>query len=469
VPTPGSAGNDPLQPAQWLARQLRPKKLGLGPATGRVVLVTAYLEKRKESLSLAGARLLVLRGQDRGRALHLDKEEVCVGTASSCDLVVADETVSRHHLSLRTLTDAYLLTDLESTNGTFFYGRRIQSMHLQPGDSFDLGRTRIRLEAVGPVVELPLSRSPGFGRLLGRSADSRRLFARLEAVAAQDVTVLLVGETGTGKDVAARSLHEAGPRADKPFVVVDCSAIPSNLMEAELFGHERGAFTGAERRRRGALMEAHGGTLFLDEISKLPYDMQPKLLRALENREVRPLGADRPVAFDARVIAACGGDLRLEVNRGLFRDDLFYRLNIVTIRMPPLRERADDIPMLANHFYRELSRDPQAVLPASVVKSLLLRSWPGNVRELRNTVERWVALSELEEPELADDDQDEPSYATAKARALAAFERTFLTSLLVRANGNITHAARMAAMDRVTLLRLLRRHQIASRASAGSP
>lgn len=433
-----------------------------------MVRLTAYLEKRTETLSLAGARLVVLRGPDRGRALRLEKEEIGVGTGVSCDLVLADETVSRHHLSLRALRDSYLLTDLESTNGTFFCGRRIQSIHLHPGDNIELGRTRIRLEAVGPGVDLPLHPAPGFGRLLGRSADSRRLFARLEAVAAQDVTVLLVGETGTGKDVAARSIHEASPRADKPFAVVDCSAIPSSLMEAELFGHERGAFTGADRRRRGALMEAHGGTLFLDEISKLPYDMQPKLLRALENREVRPLGADRPVSFDARVIAACGCDLRLEVNRGLFREDLLYRLNTVTIQMPPLRERADDIPLLANHFYRELSRDPQAVLPASVMKSLLLRSWPGNIRELRNTVERWVALSELDDSGPIAGHDEEPSYATAKARALAVFERSFLTSLMLRANGNVTHAARMACMDRVTLLRLLRRHEFGSRASAPS-
>jgi DNA-binding NtrC family response regulator len=429
--------------------------------------VTAYLEKRNETFLLAGARLLVVRGPDRGRALRVEREEVSVGSAASCDLVLNDETVSRHHVSIRTLPDAYLVTDLESTNGTFFSERRVHAIQLQPGDSFDLGKTRLRLEAQRETIELPVSAAPRFGRLLGRSADTRRLFARLEAVAALDATVLLVGETGTGKDLAARSLHETGPRAERPFVVVDCSAIPNNLMEAELFGHERGAFTGADRRRRGALMEAHGGTLFLDEISKLPYDMQPKLLRALENREVRPLGADRPVSFDARIVAACGSDLRLDVNRGVFREDLYYRLNIVTIRLPPLRERSDDIPLLANHFYRELTRDPEGVLPPGIIKSLLLRSWPGNVRELRNAVERWVALSEVDEPEPVSPETAEPSYATAKAQALAGFERSFLTQLMLRAGGNISQAARLAEMNRVTLLRLLRRHQIDARTTAG--
>jgi DNA-binding NtrC family response regulator len=379
--------------------------------------------------------------------------------------VVNDETVSRHHLSVRVLTGSYLLCDLESTNGTFVRGRRVQALHLEPGDSFDLGGTRIRLEALrNQSIQLRLSEANRFGRLVGRSADSRRLFALLEAVSRQDVTVLLVGETGTGKDLAAQSIHDASARAEKPFVVVDCSAIPPSLMEAELFGHERGAFTGADRHRNGALLEAHGGTLFLDEVAKLPYEMQPKLLRVLENREVRPLGAGRPIPFDARVIAASDRDLRLEVNRGAFREDLFYRLNIINIRLPPLRERLDDIPILANLFYRELTRDPQATLQPAEITRLLLHSWPGNVRELRNSIERSVALGELDDPEPASEEPDDEPYGAAKAKALAAFERGFLTRLMLRANGNASQAARLAKMDRVNLLKLLRKHNIHRRA-----
>jgi two-component system, NtrC family, response regulator GlrR len=430
-------------------------------------MATNYLKVNKRALVLAGARLVVLKGPDRGRAVRLDKELTTVGSAPSCDLALTDDTVSGHHLSVRVLQDSYLATDLESTNGTFADRYRIQSVHLQPGDTLALGTTRVRLEAVPDSTELPLSDSTSFGKLLGRSAESRRLFALLETVAGQDVTVLLVGETGTGKDLAAQAIHEASPRADKPFVVVDCSAITAPLMEAELFGHERGAFTGAERRREGAFLEAHGGTVFLDEIAKLPYDMQPKLLRALENREVRALGASKPSAFDVRVIAASDSDLRVAVNRGTFRGDLYYRLNVVTIPLPPLRERPDDIPVLANHFYRELTRDPEAMLPLAKMSSFLQHAWPGNVRELRNAVDRWVALSTLEPADAPVAGSGEP-YRAARARALGVFERQFLWPLMVKAEGNVSQAARLASMDRVNLIKLLRKHGLVARNLAAS-
>jgi two-component system response regulator GlrR len=436
-----------------------------GPAQLHLV-TTHYIDVKKRTVVLAGARLVVLKGPDRGRALRITKELISIGTAPSCDLVLTDDTVSAHHLSVRVLQDSYLATDLESTNGTFAGGCRIRSADLQTGDTIDVGRTRVRLEPVAEATELPLSQSTRFGRLLGRSAESRRLFALLEAVAAQDVTVLLVGETGTGKDLAAQAIHETSARAEKPFVVVDCSAISPALIEAELFGHERGAFTGADRSRDGAFLEADGGTIFFDEISKLPFDMQPKLLRALENREVRPLGAARPSAFDARVIAASDSDLRVAVNRGTFRADLLYRLNVVTIAMPPLRERPDDIPLLANHFYQELTRVADAVLPLAKLTSLLQHTWPGNVRELRNAVDQWVTLSGLAlEPEV--DDAPE-SYRAARARAVAAFERRFLWPLMVKADGNVSLAARLASMDRVNLIKLLRKHGLVARAVAGS-
>jgi DNA-binding NtrC family response regulator len=428
-------------------------------------MATNYIQAKKRALLLAGARLVVLKGPDRGRAVRIGKEVTVVGTAPSCDLVLTDDTVSGHHLSVRVLQDSYLATDLESTNGTLAGRYRIGAAHLQPGDTLDLGRTRVRIESLAEPTELPLSDATTFGKLLGRSAESRRLFSLLETIAGQDVTVLLVGETGTGKDLAAQAIHEASSRADKPFVVVDCSAITAPLMEAELFGHERGAFTGAERRREGAFLEAHGGTIFLDEIAKLPYDMQPKLLRALENREVRPLGGSRPNAFDVRVIAASDTDLRVAVNRGTFRGDLFYRLNVVTIPLPPLRERPDDIPLLANHFYREMTRDPEAVLPLARMSSFLQQAWPGNVRELRNAVERWVALSGLDRAEPAVASSGE-SYRAARARALGVFERQFLWPLMVEARGNVSLAARLASMDRVNLIKLLRKHGLVPRTVA---
>ncbi len=419
--------------------------------------VTKQLATRKgETLSWRGARIVVQRGPDRGRALKLDREEVTIGTAESSTFVLRDPTVSRNHLSLRTLPDAFLIKDLESTNGTSIGSTRIKEAYLQLGDTFDVGSTRIKLEAVREPLGLKSSTSDSFGRLIGRSAAAKRLFATLEALAQQDVTVALSGETGVGKDAAAEALHELGLRASGPFVCVDCSAIPANLLEAELFGHEKGAFTGAAERRPGAFQEAHTGTLFLDEIGELPRDLQPKLLRALERHEVRPLGAARPVPVDLRVISATNRDLRLDVNRGLFREDLYYRLHVVPVRIPPLRERLEDIPLLAEHFRRQFTRDSEGTLPEELIRDFLAHDWPGNVRELRNRVEYAIAL-----PDGAPRAAASPGgYREAKQKAVDAFEISYLTNLLAATSSNVSEAARQADIDRVHLTKLLRKYRI---------
>jgi transcriptional regulator with GAF, ATPase, and Fis domain len=412
--------------------------------------------KKPTALSMTGARLLVQKGPDRGRALHLSSQNVVIGSSESADLTLTDPTVSRHHLRLSIMSDGYLVTDLDSTNGTRLHARRIRTAYMEPEDVLQLGDTRVKLERIGDAVELSLSAEQSFGRLVGKSVSARRLFAELAAVAASDVTVLLEGETGTGKDAAAGAIHEASARAPKPFVVVDCASIPASLIESELFGHERGAFTGAVDKRVGAFVAADQGTLFLDEIGELPRELQPRLLRALENREVKPVGASRPIAVDVRVIAATNRDLAVEVNRGQFRDDLFYRLNVATIRVPPLRDRPEDIPLLAERFRKQLGGDDSGRFSTSHLLSLTGRSWPGNVRELRNWVERQVLLGrgDVVEPGA------QPSFSRAKAQAVEAFERAFLTALMLRAGGNVSEAARLAAMDRVYLSRLLRKYQI---------
>jgi DNA-binding NtrC family response regulator len=420
----------------------------------------------KQTLSMAGARLVVLRGPDKGRALRLEKEEVFVGTAPACDLVLTDGTVSRNHMSLRVLPDGYLITDLGSTNGILLDGNRVKVAYVGEHKRLDLGSTRLRLEGLAQTVELPLSLAERFGKLLGRSTVLRRTFALLETVAPEDVTVLLIGETGTGKDLAAESIHEASARAEKPFVVVDCGAIAPALFESELFGHERGAFTGADTRRVGALAEAHGGTLFLDEVAKLPLELQPKLLRALDRHEIRPVGSSRTISVDVRVIAASDRDLRVEVNEGRFREDLFYRLNVVCVRMPPLRERSDDVPLLAVHFLRQFTRDPAAVLAAKDLETLIKYPWPGNVRELRNHIEQLVALAHRSESGREDElavEAEPESYKEARTRVTDAFERQFLSALMLRAQGNARQAARMAAMDRGHLMKLLRKHDLGRR------
>jgi DNA-binding NtrC family response regulator len=364
------------------------------------------------------------------------------------------------------MPDGYLISDLGSTNGILLDGNRVKVAYISEQKRLDLGSTRLRLEELSQAVLLPLSSSERFGKLVGRSPVVRRTFALLETVAREDVTVLLVGETGTGKDLAAESIHEASSRAEGPFVVVDCGAIAPSLFESELFGHEKGAFTGADTRRVGAMSEANGGTLFLDEIAKLPHELQPKLLRALDRHEVRPIGSSRATTVDVRVIAASDRNLRVEVNEGRFREDLFYRLNVVSVRMPPLRERLDDVPLLASHFLRLFTHDPAAELPAKDLEALIKYPWPGNVRELRNHIEQMVALahrsSPIQEPGLSGD-PDAESYKEARARVTDAFERQFLSALMLRAQGNATQAARMASMDRGHLMKLLRKHDLGRR------
>jgi two-component system, NtrC family, response regulator GlrR len=428
---------------------------------------TRLLEvKDARTLTMPGARLVVQRGPDRGRAVRLEREETVVGTGPSADLILSDGTVSRSHLLLRVTEQGYLAQDLGSTNGTLLDGRRIGSVFIEVGDKLDLGGTRIRLEAQREAIDFSLSPRKSFGRLIGSSVAARRLFALLEQIAESDATVLLTGETGTGKDLSAEALHGASRRADGPFVVFDCSAVVGALLDSELFGHEQGAFTGADRKRLGAVDEAHGGTLFLDEVGELPRALQPKLLGVLERREVRPVGANAAHPVDVRIIAATNRDLKLDVNRGLFREDLFHRLNVVHVRVPPLRERVEDIPLLAEAFWREVTGDAQATLPSGLSTTLVAQHWPGNVRELRNRVEQ-AALLERFGLERSDEGAAIRHYRSAKAAAIEAFERAFFTELLARAEGNVSEAARLASMDRVYLTKLLRRYRLSATVKSG--
>jgi transcriptional regulator with GAF, ATPase, and Fis domain len=423
---------------------------------------TALQVRTPNHLSMIGTRLLVLNGPDRPRALQLDKEEVVLGTSEAADLRLTDPAVSRLHASIRTTYEGFLLTDLDSKNGTSIGKQRIKSAYLDLGDVISIGKTKLRFEATRKSVELPLSADESFGLLHGRSAAARRLFALLEQVADTHTTVLLTGETGVGKDACAESLHRNSSRASGPFIVVDCGALSEGIAESELFGHVKGAFTGALQTRRGAFAEASGGTLFIDEVGELPRALQPKLLRALEKREVRPVGSDQSVAVDVRIIAATNRDLKLQVNQGTFRDDLFYRLSVVSIHVPALRERLEDVPLLANLFWSRITNDPDSGCPASLLQSFLSRRWPGNVRELYNKVEEAVTLNK---EELTDEHPrpSHPSYREARREAIDLFQRSFLTALMERADGNVAQAARLATMDRIYLTKLLRTYGIRSR------
>jgi DNA-binding NtrC family response regulator len=329
-----------------------------------------------------------------------------------------------------------------------------------------IGTTRLQFDPLDGVTRSALSEQSRWGNALGASDAMRHLFALLPKLAASDVTVLIEGETGTGKTLLASAIHEASARAGAPFVVVDCAAIPPNLIESELFGHEKGSFTGATAPRIGAFELATGGTLFLDEVGELPIDLQPKLLRALEERTIKRVGGNDPIKLDVRVIAATNRELRSEINRGRFRSDLYYRLNTVRVRVPPLRDRREDVALLAAHFFRQL--DPNGdEPPAELLSELLRHDWPGNVRELRAAVERTVLLGdpnvwrEIAEPQHAVrpvDLGDALSFRAAKERAIAEWEQAYLRALVAKYAGNLSRAARAVRMDRNHLRELLVRH-----------
>jgi two-component system response regulator GlrR len=412
----------------------------------------------------------VIDGMDKGREyVATSAAEVSVGTAEANALVLTDPTVSRYHFVLQVSPQGVLLRDLGSTNGTQLGSFRVETGYLTPGAVISLGMTKLRYEQMVEQLDEPLSNDDFFGRALGRSVAMRRIFSLLPRIAATDSTVLIEGETGTGKGVLVEAIHSASPRAARPLVVVDCGSIPPSLIESELFGHEKGAFTGALRTRAGAFESAAGGTIFLDELGELPLEMQPKLLRALEERTVKRVGGTESIKLDVRVIAATNRNLKQAVNRGGFRADLYFRLNIVRLEVPPLRERREDIPLLVNHFYEQLA--PAGTQPPpGLVEHLSSLDWPGNVRELRNAVERAVLMEDAALwQELTSDDADAPqtgyrfdpalSFRAAKERAMAQWERWYVTELSQRAGGNLSRAARDAHMDRTHLRELLRKYQ----------
>ncbi len=342
--------------------------------------------------------LSVIEGPDKGASIVLDGSRparVLVGQSPACDLRVSDPLVSRRHASFDVKDQEVVLIDLESTNRTYVGSVAVTSAFLQGGEVVRMGETLLRIDRVEDKPGGVASTATRFGRVIGASAEMRRIYPLCERLAQTDIPVIIEGETGTGKEALAESLHEQGPRAAGPFMVFDCTAVPPNLLESELFGHERGAFTGAVSTRKGVFEQAHGGTLFIDEIGDLDLSLQPKLLRAIQRSEVRRVGGDRWISVDVRILSATRRDLDKEVQAGRFRDDLFFRLAVARIELPPLRARRGDIGMLATHFWKELGGDP-ARLPYDVLLQYEESPWPGNVRELYNAVARRLAIGDIE-------------------------------------------------------------------------
>jgi transcriptional regulator with GAF, ATPase, and Fis domain len=426
-------------------------------------------------------RVEITSGPAAGQVVALPGPEARVGSGAGCDLKLEDPTVSRHHLTLRVDEGGLRVVDAGSRNGTLLDGLKVRDAWARPDSTITIGNTTLALRLLNDVVELPLSSRERFGGLLGRSVPMRRIFALLERVAPTDSTILIEGETGTGKELVAEAIHEESARAQAPFVVFDCSAVSANLIESELFGHVRGSFTGAVSDRAGAFEAADGGTLFLDEIGELPLDLQPKLLRALERLEVRRIGSNASRKVDVRIVAATNRSLAAEVDAGRFREDLYYRLAVVRVALPPLRERADDIPLLVERMVRELSRGaPVAPLPERTIKSFMQQAWPGNVRELRNAVARSLSLGVPTGGNTADGFTNPgaaqggapaaPSAPTgpkldlsvplklARERVADELEKAYLLAALDVTGGNVTRAAELAGVNRKFIQRAIKRY-----------
>jgi DNA-binding NtrC family response regulator len=407
--------------------------------------------------------LQVIEGPDRGQSFSLDAahaSRLLLGKSPACDVRLSDQEVSRRHAALEPTGRRLRITDLDSANGTYVDGLQVVDAFLRGDETLRVGSTAIRVAAHegAPSVDLPLETR--FGRVVGMSTEMRRLYPMCRRLAATNVPVVIEGETGTGKEMLAESLHDEGPRARGPFVVFDCTAVPPNLVESELFGHERGAFTGAVSTRKGVFEQADGGTLFIDEIGDLELTLQPKLLRAIERSEVRRVGGSQTIRVDVRILAATRRDLDHEVQAGRFRDDLFHRLAVTRIELPPLRRRRGDVGPLVRHFVQEQGGEMSA-LPRDLILRWEDYAWPGNVRELRNAVARQLALGELAiapgPEQREEEDASDPFGAVltkglpliqARQRVIEEFERRYIERALAESQGNVTRAATAAGIAR---------------------
>lgn len=422
-------------------------------------LVTEHL--RTASLTLDRVSLEVLDGPRRGFSLDLPIGVARIGKSSACHLALPDRAVSRIHCEIRVNRSGVRVVDCRSTNGTFVEGVLVYEAELRHGSHIRLGETTLRVSIGSSKAVVPLAPLDHFGQLIGASPEMRAIYALIPAIASSEATTLIQGETGTGKELLARAIHSESPRASRPFVVLDCAGLSPGVIESDLFGHARGAFTGAVRDRAGLFEAADGGTIFIDEIADLPIHLQPRLLRVLEAREIRRMGENRTVNVDVHVIAASSKSLAQCVNERNFREDLLYRLAVAEILLPPLRDRGDDVLQLASHFWTRFAGEDKSV-PEQLLSVARSRSWPGNVRELRNFVERVAKLG----LHLADS-----ATATSAARDVGVrsdlplkearrlwnerFDDLYAEAMLARTGGNVTRAAELAEVTRRSFQRLL--------------
>ena len=439
----------------------------------RKTAVKKKTEPQSEGRRLKGWRCRVISGEETGVEAMIGTVPLMLGASSSCDITLTDATVSRKHAQISLVKDGIQIRDMGSTNGIFYRSSKVESITITSDARIQLGNSEIEI-ALPKTPPIPASTRFRFGGLIGQSLPMRQIFSVLERAGPTDVTILIEGASGTGKEVAARGIHDHSPRADKPFVVVDCCASTEHLIESHLFGHRAGSFTGATSDRKGAFQEANGGTIFLDELGELPLASQGKLLRALEAQTVQPVGSDRPIQVNVRVIAATNRDLEQMVRERRFRFDLYHRLAVVNIRMPSLVDHVEDIPLLIRHFYEGRGVDSGEISGENLTP-LMQYDWPGNVRELRNVLERaWVlsgpngarfqnlplliggATTEI--PPNAIDTTLQ--FKEAKERWIDYYEKRYISAIFAEHGGNISQAAGHAGINRNHFKKLLIKHEI---------
>jgi DNA-binding NtrC family response regulator len=432
-----------------------------------------------ECIEVTGGSLVLLcpeTGAPIGPPVPIGAEPRVVGRGSHCHVVLEDKRVSTSHCELVAADKGILLVDLGSRNGTYVHQVRLENkstVYLTADARIRCGQTWLGVRCTG-TEQVPISAAPAFGPLVGRSVAMRRIYAQLKRIASHELNVLVTGETGTGKEVVAQAIHRTSRRREGLFVTVDCTTIPASLAESKLFGHEKGAFTGAVARGTSPFVDAQGGTLFFDELGELPGEIQPKLLRVLEAREIQSVGSNRYRPVDVRVIAATRRNMHTEMNAKRFRDDLYYRFAQVVVELPPLREHPEDIPDLAARFLADLGdREALGRIDKPSMDRLKRYDWPGNVRELRNVVLAAHAQSAGGPLDVADflgwgvSGNDLPHGACAlrsfhilKREALGALEREYFAKLHGETAGNLSEIARRSGLSRPMVREYLQRHRL---------
>ncbi len=433
------------------------------PNQNNDVTLKIFTKEPVKTLLLKKVKLVISKGAMAGKEFVIDKGLLRIGSKKENDVVIEDNTVSRFHAQIEEKKGQYIIKDLNSTNGTFVDDLRVSEAFLNEGSIIRLGNTGLRFIPVEEKIELTPSKKDRFGDIVGKSSKMKEVFGILEKVSKTDATILISGETGTGKELVAKAIHKNSLRARNPFVVIDCGSIVRSLIESELFGHEKGAFTGAASARQGAFETAHTGTIFLDEIGELELEMQPRLLRVLEEREVRRVGSTKTMPVDVRIIAATNRDLSKEIKAGRLREDLFYRLSVIQIELPSLRKRKDDIPLLIDFFIKESKTRKVKGAAPETLKILANYNWPGNIRELRNVIDRAIALGAsdyIEPKDLILLKPSEKQTADLSGKTLEEIEKSAIMQTLKANKGNKTTTAKALGIAYSTLFEKMKKYGI---------